>query len=47
MTLVVFKRDYPPGYVKGQATELPDAMAWELEQLVVGEIRPPDKATEA
>jgi hypothetical protein len=46
VTLVVFKRDYPPGYVKGQATELPDAMAWELEQLGAVEIRPPNLPTE-
>ena len=46
MTTVVFKRDYPPGYTKGQVTDMPDAFAWELEQLGVVEIRPPNGPTE-
>jgi len=46
MTLVVFKRDYPPDFKAGQATDLPDAMAWELEQQGAVEIRPPMKPTE-
>jgi len=46
MTVVVFKRDYPPGFTKGQVTELPDAMAWELQQQGAVEIRPPNEPTE-
>lgn len=45
MTTVVFKQDQPP-YRKAQMVQLPDAMAWELQQAGIVEVRQPMQPTE-
>lgn len=46
MTSVVFKQDHPPAYRKAQMVLLPDAIASELAEKGVVEIRQPMQPTE-